>query len=223
MQQFKISKLLISCALVSSVISVNTLAEDANFDVGFTTVPEITITQTQQMDFGTGLGLASGVTCIMALTGDGTAATYPGDVALKTAKGTPLAAGANVGDISGTGCATLAAGGTYGLYEITGVAGGSINVTVNNNTTGTDFTFVATGCVANYVASSDGDSCDTFTPGSALTVRIADAGDTVGNTAGSGIPSPGNVLIAVGGTILTTSVHTAGQSLSEDFVIDVTY
>ncbi len=223
MQLFKISKSLVSCALVSSVISVNTLAADADFDVGFTTVPEITLTQSQQLDFGVGLGLASGVTCIMALTEDTTPASYPGDVALKTARAVPLAAGANVGDISGTGCANLAGGGTYGLYEITGVAGGSVKVTVNNNTTGTDFTFAAAGCVANYVALGNGDSCDAFTPGSPLTVRVADASDTVGNAGGSGIPAPGKTLIAVGGTILTTSVHTAGQDLSEDFIIDVTY
>lgn len=223
MQLFKMSKLLVPCALVASVISINANAASTTYTVGFDTVPDITLAPTQALDFGSGLGLASGVTCIMALTDDLTAASYPGDVVMKTARGVPLAAGGTVGDISGTGCATLAAAGTHGLYEISGVNGGTVNVTINNNTTGTDFTFVATGCVANYTAGSDADSCDAFVPGTPLPVRIADATDTVGNTGGSGIPAPGKALIAVGGTITTTSVHTAGQLLTEQFVIDVTY
>jgi hypothetical protein len=224
MQLFKISKLLVPCALVASVISLNAFAADStDYSVGFSTVPNITIVPKQALDFGTGLSLASGVNCTLELTDQGTAASYPGDSAMNMAGTEADTEGANVGDLSGTGCATLAKGGTYGLYEISGVNGGTVKLTVKPNTTGTDFTFVPTGCVAIYDGSGDGDSCTAFTSGTPLnTVRIADAGDTVGNT-GGGFPAPGKTLVAVGGTILTTSTHTAGQDLTESFDIVVTY
>lgn len=223
MQLFKMSKLLVPCALLASVISVDAFAKAETFDVGFSTVPKITIIQAQAMDFGSGLSLASGVTCVMAVTG--TPATYPGDIAMKVALSatTNAAPGANLGDISGTGCATLAKGGTPGLYEITAVGGGTVKVTVNNITAGTEFNFTATGCAATYVAGANGDSCATFTPGTPLSIRVADASDTVGNTIGSGDPAPGKALIAVGGTLTTLKVHTSDQALEEEFTIDVTY
>lgn len=224
MQLFKISKLLVPCALVASVISLNTFAADStDYSVGFSTVPDITILPVQALDFGTGLSLASGVNCTLALTDQGTPATYPGDTAMKMAGTAADTVGANVNNLSGTGCSTSAGGGTYGLYQISGVNGGTVKLTVKPNTTGTDFTFIPTGCVAIYDGNGNGDVCTAFTSNIALTtVRIADAGDTVGNT-GGGIPAPGKTLVAVGGTILTTSTHTAGQDLTESFDIVVTY
>jgi len=224
MQLFKISKLLVPCALMISVISLDASAADStNYSVAFTTVPDITITQNQAMDFGVGLQLTAGINCTLSLTDQGTPATYPGDTAMKMAGSAADTEGANVGDLAGTGCDTVAKGGTYGLYEISGVNGGTVKVTVNPNTTGTDFTFVPTGCVAIYDGAGNGDTCTAFTSGVALnTVRIADLADTVGNT-GGGIPAPGKTLIAVGGTITTASTHSAGQSLNETFDIVVTY
>jgi len=224
MQQFKISKLLVSCAVIASAASLTVNAASTNYDVGFNTVPDIAITQVTAMDFGSGLGLASGITCAMVATDDGTATDYVGDVIMGLARATPLAAGANVGNLSGAGC-TASAGlqGTPGLYEISGVAGGTVNVTINNITAGTDFNYAADGCIGNYEGNSDLDSCVTFTAGTPAAVVLAAGGDTVGITAGSGLPTVGVTRISLAGAITTTATHAAGAALIEQFTIDVTY
>ena len=115
--------------------------------------------------------------------------------------------------------------GTVGIYEVLGIAGGTVNVTVANITAGADFNYTAGGCVSTFNGAGDGDSCTAISGGTPVAVVIANAADTVGNTGGanSGNPTPGATRIAIGGTITATAVHTAGQTLTESFTITVTY
>jgi hypothetical protein len=222
MQPKKFNKYLLPLAVTAALSSTSVLAATANYSVGFTTVPDIGITQVQAMNFGSGLSLASGVACAMAVTNAGN--SYPGDQLLRIAGATADTVGTEVGDLTGAGCtASVGSKGTIGIYRIDGIAGGTVRVTVNNSTGNADFDYTATGCIGDYVAGTAGDICDAVTPGVAVDVRLADASDTVGNGATEGIPNPGQARIVLGGSITTTAVHTAGQTLTESFNITVTY
>ncbi len=222
MQPFKLKELF-PCTILALAVSMPASATVENFAVGFTTVPDITLTEVTPMDFGAGLALGSGLACAMTVTNTGVG--FAGDVIAKLAGTEANAEEATYGDLDGgAGCLSSSGSkGTPGIYQITGVSGGAVSVTVNNITAGTDFNFVAAGCVGNYDGSGDGDDCTTVTPGSPVSVTLASGGDTVGNTAGAGIPTPGVSLIILGGTLTTASVHAASTVLSETFVVDVTY
>lgn len=225
MQPKTLNKYLLSLAIASALTTTGVSAATANYSVGFTTVPDIGITEVTAMDFGASLALTSGAICSMAIE-DSSTAGYPGDVTMKLAgAGSDLAEGTS-GDIGGAGCAAAAAGakGTIGIYEVQGIAGGAVKVTVNPVAGGADFDYDAIGCVGNYDGATAGDTCDDIlSDGNAVSVKIASPGDTVGNAAAEGIPTPGKLFIALGGTITTTTTHTSGQSLQETFTIDVTY
>jgi hypothetical protein len=215
-------KILALAVIAAASLSASVDAKVEPLVVSFTTVPNISLIESAGMDFGIGMSLANSSVCAMAVTDEGTATSYPGDIVMKTATGNTV--GANAGDLSGAGClASVGSKGTIGLYEISGIAGGTVKVTVNNITAGTSFNYVATGCVAKYNDGGDGDSCEAITPGTPVDAVIASSGDTVGNAGGSGIPAPGKTLIALGGTITTTKTHIANEDMSESFTIDVTY
>lgn len=69
MQPIKQSKISFSKSLLAGAIltavSGQASALVTDFKVGFSTVPNITLTQTTPINFGTGLGLASNATCSM--------------------------------------------------------------------------------------------------------------------------------------------------------------
>lgn len=214
------------CAIAATfaTASVGLNAADATYNVGFTTVPDISIVQIQAMDFGGFLGLTNGAACTMEIEDFNNAATkYPGDTLLNLASTGPSPAAANSGDLTTCGSAGGTDKGTIGVYEIQGIPGGDVKVTVNNITTGADFNYTAVGCVGDYNGAGDGDTCNAVTAGTQQTVTLAAPGDTVGNGVGEGIPAPGATRIALAGTITATAVHLAGQTLTESFVIDVTY
>lgn len=232
MKFINISKtaLLTSSALM--MLSLNASAATQNFGVGFTTVPDITLTPVTALDLGTGIFLPSGSKCDIGVTSDTVAAgvAYPGDVNMKIARGTVVNEGAKYqvlggaaanasDDCAGAGTAT----GTAGFYEITAVPGGSVKVNVTNVTGGTFFNFAVTGCVANYNGAGNGDSCTAVTPGTPITIRVADNGDTVGNTGTFGAIASGKSLIALGGTLTTIATHTSNTDMTENMTITVTY
>jgi hypothetical protein len=219
MQPCNNKKLLALAVMAAASLSASVEAKVEPLVVSFTTVPNISLVESAGMDFGIGMSLANNVACAMAVDAS---TNYPGDVVMKSATGT--ATGTPAGDLSGAGClASVGSKGTIGLYEISGIAGGTVKVTVNNITTGTSFNYVATGCVANYNDGGDGDSCEVITPGTPVDAVIASSGDTVGNAGTAGIPAPGKTLIALGGTITTAKTHVANEDMSESFTIDVTY
>lgn len=225
MQPKTLNKYLLALSVAAATASVGVNAATANYAVGFTTVPDIGITQVTAMNFGAYLGLSAGASCTLQVTDTGTAATYPGDVTLRIAGAAANTAGADAGELLSVSDCTVPANtlGTVGIYEIQGIAGGTVNVTIQSITAGADFNYTPSGCVGNYNNAGDGDTCIAVVPDAAVQAVIASAGDTVGNGAGEGIPTPGATRIALGGTILATAVHTAGQTLTEDFTIVVTY
>jgi hypothetical protein len=214
------NKKILTLAVMAAVsLSASVEAKVEPLVVNFTTVPNITLIEKAAMDFGIGMSLANNVACTMAVDAS---TNYPGDVVMKSATGT--ATGTPAGDLGGAGClASVGSKGTIGLYEISGIAGGTVKVTVNNITAGTSFNYVATGCVASYDGGSNTDSCELITPGSPVDAVIASSGDTVGNAGTAGIPAPGKTLIALGGQITTAKTHVADELMSESFTIDVTY
>jgi len=224
MQPNKLSKLLLPCAIAASLISANVLANSTTYTVGFTTVPDISITSVTPMDFGAGLGLGATASCALNFSNTTGDTDYPGDVILNLATSAG-AAGSTAGELTGTGCeASAGLTGTFGVYEVSGVAGGTVNVTINDITAGVDFNYASAGCIGTYDNGADGDSCTSIAAsGSPQSVILATSGDTVGNSVGSGIPAPGVTRILLAGAITATQTHTAGQALSENFTIDVTY
>lgn len=224
MQPKRMKHLLLPVAIASALTTTNLTAATASYSVGFTTVPDIGITQVQAMSFGSVLELSSGSTCAMAIS-DHAGANYVGDTIMKLASTGVEATSATAAVLSGTGCDAVSGTnkGTIGVYEIQGIAGGTVNVTVSNITGGTNFNYTASGCVGNYNNAGNGDTCIAITGGTAQAAVIASAGDTVGNTSPAGIPSPGATRLALAGSITSTRTLTAGQTVTESFLVTVTY
>jgi hypothetical protein len=225
MQPAKLSKILMPCALAMSIASTTAIADTGNYAAGFTTVPEITVTQDQAMNFGTGMLGGTGLTCIMEVgTASTTAAVgtaYAGSVIMKLRQASTLAQGTDYGDITGTGCSgTANATGTPGIYRITGVPAGEVNV-APQQIVGTSFQFDPVGCVGNYDSGTDGDSCDLVDGTGSVPVNIADSDDTIGGT--GGLPTSGVTLLALGGTITQIDTFLTATTYTESFTINVTY
>lgn len=219
MQPIKLSKILVPCAVVASVFSMNANATSTTYTAGFTTVPEITLVQVTPMSFGTGMLGGLNKICSMTVTGSG--ATYAGDVAMKLGTGATVAAGGTYPLMGGSGCSTPGIVGVPGVYRITGVPGGAVKVTANS-VAGTNFTFAPAGCVANYNAAPDGDVCTALPANTLTNANVANTADTIGNTAG-GLPISGQALIALGGSLTSAIAFLPGTTYTETFVIDVTY
>jgi hypothetical protein len=219
------SKITLALAVIATTgFNASIEAAQEALVVGFTTVPNITLTESQAMDFGIGMSLADNVACTMLVAGDtvNTGNEFPGDIIMKMAS--TVSAGTQTGDLSGPGClASVGSKGTVGIYEISGIEGGTVKVTVNDITAGTSFNYAAVGCVASYDGSGDSDTCSAIAGGSVTSAVVAASGDTVGNSSGTGIPVPGKTLIALGGIITTAKTHTASEVMTESFSIDVTY
>lgn len=195
-------------------------AATENYAVGFSTVPDIGITEVQALDFGSGLGLSASDNCAMQ-GNDATSTTYIGDVVMNLSKDTDHAAGADLGDTtcSGNGINGVNSG-TPGVYEIAGVPGGEVDINISD-VSGTNLNFTANGCAGDYDGAADGDLCTDLASGAA-TVTIASPGDTVGN-GGLGSPVSGTTRLVVGGTVTAVGANPAGTTITESFVIDVTY
>lgn len=227
MKFFNRSKVAVVTSGALMLLSLNVSADSQTFGVGFTTVPDITLTSVTPMDLGEGIFLPTGSACDLGVSAHG-GTGYAGDTTMKLARGTGNEEAEDVGyqilGAASTDCAQAGtATGTAGFYEITAVPGGTVKVTVSNVTGGTFFNFVVAGCIGDYDGSGDGDDCLAITPGTPVDVRVADSGDTVGNTGTSGAVTPGKTLIAVGGVLTTAATHTSDTDMTENFNIDVTY
>jgi hypothetical protein len=221
MQLSKNIKLVVAGIAASCALSTSVQAATASYSVGFTTVPDVSIIQLTAMDFGVGLQLTAGGTCIMKNVATVADVAYVGNGILRLAPGTGvLAAGTDNADLSG---ACPSGKGTIGVYEVTGAPGAEVQVKVNALTTGTNFNFTPVGCISDYNNAADGDLCAAINPNTNVPVNTAATDDVIGNATGSGAPASGKTFIAVGGSLTVAQTLTAGTTYTEQFTIDVTY
>jgi len=225
MQPAKLSRILVPCVIAMSLASTTATAETGNYVAGFTTVPEITVEQDQAMNFGTGMLGGTALTCIMAVGGAnataGLGTDYAGSTAMKLRQAGVVAEGGTYGATSGTGCTgTANAVGIPGIYRITGVAAGEVNV-APQQIVGTNFQFDPLGCVGNYDSATNGDTCDVVDGTGSVAVNIADSDDTIGGA--GGLPTAGVTLLVLGGTITQIATFETATTYTEEFVINVTY
>lgn len=205
------------CLALGTVLALSTSsfvrAATASFDVSITTIADLTITELQGLDFGSQIFITAGGICTMdAATPGTTNVDYAPDAA---------EAASNFGLLSGAGC--ISSTQTPGIYEVTGVSGQAVSITVNS-VTGTNFNFnPSSGCITLYDNADDGDSCNTFTPGTAFSGQLAGASDTA--TGGFGpAPTAGRLYIVVGGQITIGATDlTANTAYTEQFTIDAVY
>lgn len=196
-------------------------AASADFDITVTTIPDVTLTEVQALDYGTTMYVTAGGNCLMNASTPGNA---PASLMQYTRQA--LVVAANYGDLTGTGCVNGAGNGTPGIYRITGIQGGSVRITISG-VTGTDFSFSPnSGCIVNYNGTTvnDGDSCTTFVPGVQTTRLLAATAEDDG-TGATGQPSvAGQLMFTVGGTVTIGGTDlTPNQPYTENFPVTVIY
>jgi len=218
-------KLKLISGVTATLLSVNSFATQEILTGSFTTVQTVSIAATATTLEINGLQLNAGNECTLThgVTGNG----YLGDVIMRLGNTTTTNAAGSATTTTTTsagGCVTsTSAGGTVGLYEITGAPGSLVTVTVTDST-GFDINLAPAGCVGDYAAAgADGDECEPISDGTAPTIRLADSTDT--GSLGEGTPIAGTSLVALGGvaTVAAGVTLTAGVSYPIDFAIDVTY
>jgi len=210
-------KILAVASLVS--LSAGVSATTETLTGTFTTIKDVSIIQTQQLTLS-GLNLADTSTCTLTASADGTGTGYIGDAALAIGSANANAAGADIAAMTGVGCLASPTGGQIGLYEIDGAAGASVTVTITDGATA-DVSIAPTGCVANYVAGVDADTCIAVADGTPAVIRLAGATDT--GSLGEGTPIVGKSIVALGASAVALVDLTAELAYNVDFIIDVTY
>jgi hypothetical protein len=210
-------KILTVASLVSLSLGVSATTETLTGT--FTTIKDVSIIENQQLLL-TGLNLANTSACDLEASTDGTGTDYVGDAAMAIGSANANAPGAAIATMGGVGCLASTTGGQFGLYEIDGAAGATVTVTVTDGAS-TDVSINPAGCVANYVAGVDGDSCTIVEDGTPAVVRLAGATDT--GSLGEGTPVVGKSIIALGATAIALVDLTAETDYDVDFTIDVTY
>jgi hypothetical protein len=214
-------KIRILAVLTAGMISSNASALQQTLTGTFNTIQAVTIAQFNGGLVIAGLNLPSSSSCILSASPNGAGTNYLGDQAMRIGGVTANSVGSAVSTTSGGGCLASTTGGTIGTYEITGAPGATVNITITNGVNA-DLSIVPSGCAANYVAGSNGDTCLTVSQVAGIVpVRLAGPTDT--GTLGEGTPISGTALIALGAT--TTSVRALDPSITYtvDFQIDVTY
>lgn len=210
MNLIKARKTKITVAVLASALSFSAMAATFTAKVGFTTVPEITISQVTEINFGDTMKLATGATCIMLVNG-ASGSSLP----TATMKSDMANSGAYTQVLTGD-CGDTVEVGTPGIYEIIAVAGSTVKVTTNSVTAGTNFNFEPVG----YGPDAQGST-------STVKALPADTETTfvVPSAANANQPdeTAGVLRIALGGTITNQSTLSAGVEYEEDFTVDVTY
>jgi hypothetical protein len=212
-------------ASISATAAFSSSATQTVFTGSFDTIKAVTISETTPLTI-VGLGLNATNTCVLAAAATSAATTtYIGDVAMNLANtGQQNAPGTAIATTTGTGCVTsTTAGGTFGLYEVDGAAGGLVTVSLTDDTSDPDIALVVSGCAAVYNGAALGDTCVALTDLTDASMVLASAGDT--SSLGEGVPVVGKGLISLGAsvTVKTGRTLTAGTDYPITFQIDVTY
>lgn len=201
MKIHSITRALAVCALVTtalgSTLKIN--AATLSTGVGFVTVQDLVITQSNALSFGQSVIGKASTSCVLAVTVYGGATT------------TAAAATAAINDnITGVGCIPVAGALTNnlaGVYGITGATSQAFNVTVKS-ATNADFSFTPTAKVGNVAAGLS----------AAGNVVFADTSQATTTD------SAGLAMVVVAGTITIGSANlVANTPYSQNFDIVATY
>jgi hypothetical protein len=217
------NKLFKIAALAMIPASASTFAADEQLSGTFSTIKNVTISQTTAMIIN-GLQPASGSACQLTTPAAGTA--FPGETVMKmanTGATFPLNPGTTSGDMVAGGSCSTAINGVVGIYEIDGAEGALVDITLATTAAIGGLTFDAVGCASDYDGGADGDLCaavgaNTTTIG----IQLAATGDlTV--SAGQGTPEIGKSVLALGGTVTSSIGLTAAQAYTVPFEVVVAY
>lgn len=216
------NKLFKIAALALLPLSASTFAADAQFTGTFSTIKNVTISETTAMVIN-GLQPASGSTCVLATPDASTA--FPGETVMKIANVTApytLNPAAGSGAMSGATCSN-ALPGVVGIYEIDGAEGAAISITLANTAVVGGLQFNAVGCVSSYNNAPDGDICAPVAVNTTTgSINLASTADlTV--SAGQGTPEVGKAVLALGGTVVSSIGLTAASAYVVPFDVVVTY
>lgn len=210
------NKILKALAVTTTVVlSTSVLAATVTGSVGFRTIKDVTVTETNSVNFGNSIVPLAGKTCSFAGFDTGLATG-----ASKLAVPTSTAAI----DIAGTGC-TDGDDATPGYFTISGATGASIKITVNSSDAVAfpDYTFTPAvqysafpvGGAANTSADNTNQIGTNIFPDTTTTVVLNDANVTNADD--------GQGTLFVGGTLSIVNDLSYDTSYSVDYVVDVTY
>lgn len=220
-----LQKSLIVTGMLSGFISVASFADEEAMSFSFETVPDVSIVQTQALDFGDNLAINVGSTCTLRVTATDVPGSLDARMGLTTTATTATTnyqtRTGNCDD--GTGTTT----GTAGIYTISGAGGIDINITLNSiiAASDTEFSFSPTGVVVDNVAPAGASAQDSvfvgLTADASSEARLPSAVDP-GYTSGN--PIPGQTFVYVGGTLTAQKALEAGRTYdTQTFIIDVVY
>jgi len=194
-------------ALLAS--ATGAVADTGTYTFSFTTVPALTVTEQQAIDFGQALALSDAATCVMQVSASQT-------VAPSEDKANGVAQVGQAGTFQTGTCASSVDGttGQYGRYLVTGLLNSSVDVTVTGDTAGAGeaIEFDAQGYVVEYNTIAR----DALADGVLTNVQLAGGADSTFTT-------PGTTYIILGGTVTNKRDLTLGEVVSAGYTIDVTY
>ncbi|WP_158968177.1 hypothetical protein [Paraglaciecola sp. L3A3] len=205
-------------------ISASTFAADAQFTGTFSTIKNVSISETTSMVIN-GLHPAATSKCNMALPNATNA--FPGETVMKIANVTApytlnAAAGSGAMSTDTAGCSS-AVPGVVGIYEIDGAEGAKVKITLEDSASAGGLIFTAAGCVSDYDGDPDGDVCtDVDANATTSDIQLASAGDLI-TSAGQGTPEVGKAVLALGGSVITSIGLTAAKPYVVPFDVVVTY
>jgi hypothetical protein len=172
-------------AAISAILGTSAHAAVYNASASFRTIADVTITEVTALGFGTSITGKAASNCILT-------------AAIANAASVATAV------LSGSGCATSTE--AAGVYQIAGVAGGTVTILMATATE-TDFTFAPAGEFNNQDGSTD-----------VITPYFADSAINVV------LEGTGNVgLLAVGGELSILNDLTASTSYAINYSISVIY
>jgi len=202
MKKTTLTKVLIGSALAAASISV--LAVTTPFTVAFTTVQDLQINENNPLTYGVANVFGKNTTTCTLTTA----------VAAASAANTGVIANSDIEDSLSSGdggCIAIATGtanNLSGVYEITGIAGQTANVTVTSISGGGDFDFAPSGFMVPNDSTIDFSAPVAIIADNAVTLSIGDAG---------------SIVVVVGGVITINNDLDPNTPYSASFDITATY
>ena len=222
----------IGAVVLGALCASNVYAD--TFTASVTTIDDVTITQRTgyPLTFGSNMFTTASTSCTLQVGGTAGEADHPGGLLMRHAHNGGSSQGADFGFLTGTGCVNTNSGVTPGIWDISGIPGGSVSILITQVAqTPTTFTFSPdNACYVNYSGdtANDGDDCLDLVPGGVETALLPVSGaaeaDVGGIGVNGGVAQAGLVSIAVGGTVtIGATPLSASQAYNLAFQIDVTY